>query len=722
MTAGTRPLAIGAALPRVDGPEKVTGSARYAYEQPPPGHPYGEPVYVHPLQADIARGRVDAIDTERANAVEGVLAVLTHRSAARLADTGDRELAVLQSDRVAFRGQFIGAVLADTPETARHAAALVSVDYAQEPHDTELLADHPGLYAPEHVNPSFETDTDEGDVDKAMAAAMVKVDRTYTTPMEHNNPMEPHTTVAVWHTSDDEAPDDEASAGSVAGASPEAPVRLTLYASTQGAHSVRKTLAPMFGLVPDQLRVVSPHVGGGFGSKGMPHAHDVLAALCARAVPGRIVKLAVTRQQMFSLTGHRTPTIQRVRLGADVAGRLDAVAHEVVERTSTVKEFAEQTACGTRMMYAAPHRRTTHRLAALDVPVPSWMRAPGEAPGIFALEVAMDELAEAAGLDPIELRVRNDPSADPETGKPWSGRHLVRCLAEGARHFGWQHRNPAPGARREGDELVGLGVAASTYPYYAPQGSRARVRYDGEGHWNVAIGAADIGTGSRTVLTQIAADALECPAASVTVELGDTRLPMATVAGGSAGTAAWGATVVAAAHAFRAAHGERPQPGAEAHGGAEAHPDTKRFAVHSFGAQFAEVRVDADTGEIRVPRLLGVFSVGRIINPVTARSQFIGGMTMGLSMALHEHSVLDHRTGHVVNHDFAGYHIATHADALGIEAHWLDEDDPHTNPMGARGIGEIGIVGCPAAIVNAVHNATGLRVRDLPITPDKLLH
>lgn len=709
MTAGTRPRAIGAALTRVDGPEKVRGSAPYAYEQPPAGHPYGDPAYVHPLQSGIARGRVVAVDTARATDVDGVLAVLTHENAARLADTSDRELAVLQSGEVAFRGQFIGAVVAATPEAARHAASLVTVDYAAEPHDTELRADHPGLYTPDQVNPAFASDTDEGDVDGALATAAVTVDRTYTTPMEHNNPMEPHTTVAVWHPE---------GAGSTDGA---AAVRLTLYASTQAAHSVRRMLAPMFGLEPAQLRVVSPHVGGGFGSKGMPHAHDVLAGLCARAVPGRPVKLALTRQQMFSLAGHRTPTIQRLRLGADAGGRLTAISHEAVEHTSTIKEFAEQTACATRMMYAAPNRRTSHLLAALDVPVPSWMRAPGEAPGVFALEVAMDELAEAAGLDPIELRVRNDPPADPESGKPWSGRHLVRCLAEGARRFGWRERGPAPGARREGDELVGLGVAASTYPYYAMPGSRARVRYDGDGRWTVGIGAADLGTGARTVLAQIAADALDCEVASVTVRLGDTDLPMATVAGGSAGTASWGATVVGAADAFRAAHGRDPRPGAEAEGEAADNPDAQRFSAHSFGAQFAEVRVDADTGEIRVPRLLGVFSVGRVVNPVMARSQFIGGMTMGLSMALHEHSVLDHRTGQVVNHDFAGYHIASHADVLGIEALWLDEDDPHTNPMGARGIGEIGIVGTAAAIVNAVHNATGLRVRDLPVTPDKLL-
>lgn len=691
-----RPRAVGTPMPRLDGPAKVTGTARYAFEQP-----LEDPLYVHPLQATIARGRVLAVDAEAAADCPGVACVLTHHDAPRLEDTSDGELAVLQSGQVAFRGQFVGAVVAKTPETARHAASMVRISYAEEPHDTELRADRDDLYAPDAVNPTFATDSDQGDVDAAMAEAPVSVDLTYTTPMQHNNPMEPHTTVAVWQPGSD--------------------VRLLLYASTQGAHTVRTTLAPLFGLADDQVRVVSPHVGGGFGSKGMPHAHDVLAALCAKAVPGRPVKLALTRQQMFPLAGHRTPTIQHLRLGSGADGRLTAVAHEVVERTSRVKEFAEQTATATRMMYAAPNRRTSHRLAVLDVPVPSWMRAPGECPGIFALECAMDELAVACGLDPIELRVRNDPPDDPETGRPWSGRKLVECLREGARRFGWDRRPAAPGTRREGAELVGLGVASATYPYYSARGSEALVRYDGEGHWTVRIGAADLGTGTWTTLTQIAADALDCAPEDLTLLIGDTALPPATVAGGSSGLASWGSTVVAAVRAFRDEHGAAPDPGAASRAGTPKNPDQKKYALHSFGAQFAEVRVDADTGEVRVPRMLGIFSAGRIVNPRTARSQFIGGMTMGLSMALHEHGVLDPRTGHVVNDDFADYHIASHADARDIDAGWLDEEDPHANPMGLRGIGEIGIVGSPAAVLNAVFNATGIRVRDLPITPDKLL-
>ncbi len=694
MTVDTR--AVGTPLQRLDGPAKVTGTAPYAYEQP-----VEKPLYVHPLQSVIARGRIVSVAIEDAAAVDGVVAVLTPRNAARLEDTGDAELAVLQSDEVAFRGQFVGAVVAETPQTARYAAGLVDIAYQEQPHRTELDPDGAGLYTPEKVNPAFPSDTDDGDVDAALRDAATSTDHTYRTPMEFNNPMEPHTTVAVWD-----------SAGQV---------RLTLYDSTQGAHSVRRVLAPLFGLEERQIRVIAPHVGGGFGSKGTPHAHDVLAAMCARAVGGRPVKLALTRQQMFSLAGHRTPTIQRVRLGADAGGRLTAVCHEVVEHTSTVKEFAEQTAVATRMMYAAPNRRTAHRLAPLDVPVPSWMRAPGETPGLFALEVAMDELAVACGLDPVELRARNDPERDPESGKPWSGRRLVECLRDGARRFGWERRT-APGARREGRQLVGLGVAAATYPCYGMPGSQAMVRHDGDGRYTVQIGAIDLGTGTWTALTQIAADELGCPVQDVHLAIGDTDLPAATVAGGSAGITSWGSTVVSAVRAFRAAHGVDPRPGAEALGEMpQGYPDYDHYAVHSFGAQFTEVRVDVDTGEIRVPRMLGVFSVGRVINPRTARSQFLGGMTMGLSMALHEVGVLDHHTGHVVNHDFAEYHIAAHADVADVEAVWFDEEDPHANPMGSRGIGEIGIVGAAASVVNAVYAATGIRVRELPVTADKLL-
>ncbi|MBA0053968.1 xanthine dehydrogenase family protein molybdopterin-binding subunit [Streptomyces sp. AJS327] len=701
------PRSIGTSPRRLDGMAKATGHAPYAYEYDPVQLPAA--AHVFPVRATVARGVVERIDATEALAVEGVLEVLTHENATRLADTDDGELAVLQTPRVAFRGQFVGAVIAETPEVAREAAGLVRPVYAEQPHETELRADSRELYTPAHVNPAFPTDTEQGDPEGALAASERSVDVTYRTPMEFNNPMEPHTTVAVWF-----LPDSEADGGE----------HLTLYDSTQGPHTVRATLAPLFGLAAARVRVVAQHVGGGFGSKGMPHAHNVLAALAARAVPGRPVKLALTRQQLFSLAGHRTPTVQRVRLGCDATGRLSVIRHDAIEHTSRVKEFAEQTAVATRMMYAAPHRSTSHRLAALDVPVPSWMRAPGEAPGMFALECALDELAERCGLDPIDLRIRNDPETNPDDGKPWSGRRLAECLRTGAGRFGWRDR-AAPGSRREGDWLVGLGVAAATYPGYGGEGSSATVEHrrdaGGVERFSVRIGAADLGTGARTALSQIAADALDCPLSAVQLELGDTELPPATVAGGSSGITCWGSTIVSAARAFRAEHGPAPRPGSRTTADMPQNRDRERYSVHSFGAQFAEVRVHRDTGEIRVPRMLGVFSAGRIINPMTARSQFIGGMTWGLSMALFEVGVFDHRTGHVVNQDFAEYHIPSCADVGDIEAVWLDEEDPHANPMGSRGIGEIGIVGSPAAVVNAVYNATGVRVRELPVTPDKMI-
>jgi xanthine dehydrogenase YagR molybdenum-binding subunit len=693
MTELLEPRAIGRDLVRRDGVAKVRGTATYAYETP-----VERPAYAHPVQATIARGRVTAMDTAAAEALAGVLAVLTVSNAERLASTEDAELAVLQSDEVGFRGQLIGVVVAETSELARQAADLVRVSYDERPHDSVLSVDRDDLYAPEQVNAGYETDTAEGDVAAAVAAAEVTLEQTYSTAMYHNNPLEPHATTALWDPSGDGF--------------------LTLWDSTQGVHPDRSAVCEVLGLAEEQVRVVCPYVGGGFGSKGTPHANVVLTAMAARALPGRPVKLALTRQQMFTLAGYRTPTIQRVQLAADRTGRLSAIAIDVVEQTSRIKEFAEQTGVPARMMYASPNRRSTHRLAALDVPVPSWMRAPGECPGMFGPEVAMDELAETLGVDPIELRVRNEPEVDPETGKPWSSRHLVECLREGAERFGWADRPPP--RHRDGDWLVGTGVASSVYPTMRQATSTATIRYE-DGRYVAEIGAADLGTGTWTTLPQIAADALDVPVEDVEVRIGDTRYPVASVAGGSSGLNTWGSAVVVAAREFRGKFGPRPEDGDETSGAVDQAAQDEDHASYAFGAQFVAVRVHADTGELRVPRLLGVFAAGRIVNPRTARSQFVGGMTMGLSMALHENSVWDPRVGQVANHDLAEYHVTVNADVGDVQAHWLDEHDPYVNAMGTKGIGEIGIVGTAAAVVNAVHRATGVRVRHLPVTLDKLL-
>ncbi len=693
-----RPRTVGADQERADARDKVLGRAPYAFE-----HPMKRPCYAHAVLSAVPRGRITAVDTEAARQEDGVITVLTYENAERLASTDDAELAILQEPEVAFRGQIVGAVVAETPEAAREAASLVRISYAEEAHASELKPGESELYRPETANGGAGTDSELGDLDAAMEAAQadpgaIALDETYVTAMTHCNPMEPHATIAVWQ-------GDE----------------LTLYDSSQSVHGHRDTLAEVFGLDRARVHMICPYVGGGFGSKGEPHAHSVLAALAARAVPGRPVKFALTRQQMFTLVGYRTPTYQRVRLAAGADGRLTGIGMDAVEQTSRIKEFAEQSANPTRTMYAAPHRRTTHRLAALDVPVPSWMRAPGECPGMFGPEVAMDELAERLGLDPVELRIRNDAPSDPETGKPFSSRNLVACLREGARRFGWQDRDPRPGVRRDGRWLTGTGVASSAYPVNRQPGSVAAVHYRDDGRYRVDIAAADLGTGAWTVLAQIAADALDVPYDRVELRIGDTALPKATVAGGSSGTAMWGSAIVAAAQTFRKRHGHDPSPGDHAQAETPGNPHAERFAMHAFGAQFVEVRVDADTGEVRVPRLLGVFAAGRIINPRTARSQLIGGMTMGLSMALHEETVTDPRYGLLVNHDLANYHITANADVQRIEAHWIDEDDPYVNPLGAKGVGEIGITGTAAAVVNAVRHATGVRVREVPVTLDKVL-
>jgi xanthine dehydrogenase YagR molybdenum-binding subunit len=680
--------AIGAALDRIEGREKVTGAAKYAYEYDHDGVAYAAIV-----QATIAKGEIRSLDATDALALPGVLAVLSHENAPPLHRVDDVELALFQSSRVGYRGQVVAAVVAESYETARQAERLVRVEYAAEPHDVELRVDHPLLYKPARINPAFETDTEQGDFETAFAAAEVTVDHTYATPAVHNNPMEPHATLAAW--------DGDA---------------VTLYDSNQGPTRVQETVAEVFGLELEQVRVVAPHVGGGFGSKGWVRPHVILAVMAARHVD-RPVKVAVTRQQMFALTGYRTPTIQRLRLGAGRDGRLTAVAHDVVEQSSTVREFAEQTAVATRMMYAAPNLRTTHRLGRLDVPTPFWMRAPGKCPGMYALESAMDELAIELALDPIELRVRNEPELDPETRHRFSSRNLVACLREGAERFGWNGRDPTPGRRHDGRWLLGTGVAASSHPANR-RPSQASALLEPDGTYVVRLAAADIGTGARTALTQIAADALHVEPGSVRVEIGDTSFPPAPGAGGSLGTSSWGPAVAKACRELRS----RTDIGREVRVDTTEDVEAdERLARYAFGAQFAEVRADPETGEVRVSRLLGVFAAGRIINATTARSQLIGAMTMGLGMALLEESLLDPRFGDYVNHDLASYHVPVSADVEEIEAVWIEEDDPRVNPIGAKGIGEIGIVGTAAAIANAVHHATGIRIRDLPIRPDKLI-
>ncbi|WP_329391062.1 xanthine dehydrogenase family protein molybdopterin-binding subunit [Streptomyces sp. NBC_01716] len=692
----SRERALGSAAVRIEGLAKVGGTARYSAEHTPPGC-----LYAWVVPAAVAKGRITSIDTAAALAEPGAVAVLTHENAQHVSAPDDATLGMLRDDRVPHRGWIIAVAVGETLEAARATADAVRVSYAAEEHDVVLTADHPGLYAPEVANGGYPGTRERGDFDTVYAAAPVTVDVTYSMDPTHNHPMEPHASVAQWHDG-----------------------RLTVYDSSQGSSVVRETLASLFSLDPAQVTVISDHVGGGFGSKGTPRPQPVLAALAARHV-GRPVKLALHRSQLAAVVGHRPPTIQRVRFGADQDGVISALAHEMVSYTSTVKEFVEQAATSARTMYTSPHSRTVHRVTALDVPTPSWMRAPGEAPGMYALESAMDELALAVGVDPVELRVRNDPSHEPDSGRPYSSRHLVECLREGARRFGWGDRDPRAGLRREGRFLVGSGVASASYPVFILP-STAEARADANGGFLVRVNATDIGTGARTVLAQIAADALHAPFERVRIVIGDSDLPTAPLAGGSAGTGSWGWSVDKACRALRArideVGGTVPSEGLSA--SADTTEDVAagtEFARHAYGAHFAEVQVDTDTAEIRVRRMLGVYAAGRILNPRTARSQFIGGMTMGLGMALMEGATIDPVAGDFVERDLASYHVPAHADVRSLEAYWIEEDDRHLNPMGSKGIGEIGIVGTAAAIGNAVRHATGVRLRELPMLPDRLL-
>ncbi|MFJ2262971.1 xanthine dehydrogenase family protein molybdopterin-binding subunit [Streptomyces sp. NPDC087844] len=688
--------ALGAPAERREGRDKVTGSARYAAEQTDPGR-----VHAWPVIAGIARGTVRTVDAGAALALPGVLAVLTHENAPRLAPADDPTLFVLQDPRVPHHGWFVALVVGETLEAARAGAAAVRVEYDVEEHDITLTDDHPGAYTPEDANGGFPARREQGDPESAFAASEIRVDAHYRVPPLHNHPMEPHAATARW--------DDG---------------RLVVHDSSQGATTVRATLASLFALSEDDVTVISEHVGGGFGSKGTPRPHVVLAVMAARET-GRPVTVALPRRFLPAIVGHRAPTLHRLRLGATADGTLTSSLHEVTTHTSRVKEFVEQAAVPSRIMYAAPHRLSSHRVVALDVPSPSWMRAPGEAPGMYVLESAMDELAVAAGLDPVELRITNEPDTEPDSGKPFSSRHLVECLREGARRFDWAARDPRPRSRSEGPLLVGTGVASATYPVMAsPAQAEAHARPDGG--FVVRINATDIGTGARTVLAQVAADALGVPLDRVHAEVGNSDLPSAPLAGGSSGTASWGWAVHEACTRLASTLAEHPGPLPDA--GLRTHADTagtadadSPYSRHAFGAHFAEVTVDTVTGEVRVRRLLGVYAAGRILNARTARSQFIGAMTMGLGMALTEGSTLDAASGDFVESDLASYHVPVHADVPDIEAHWIDEDDPHLNPMGSKGIGEIGIVGTAAAIGNAVHHATGVRHRELPLTPDRVL-
>ena len=732
---------IGAPLDRVDGPLKVCGQAHYTGDLALPRMAHAVLV-----TSTIASGRVLRIDAGAAERAPGVVMVLTHLNAMRLPEGGraavqppaGRVLALLQDDQVAYSNQPIAVVVAETIEQANGAAALVRASYERTAARLDFEAERRNEYPPGKVNDG-PPDTRRGDLEAGLQAAAYRLDAAYTTPMQHHNPMEPHATLASW--------DGE---------------RLSIEDSTQYVAGVRRTVAKTLGIAPELVHVRSSFVGGAFGGKGSAWSHVVLAAMAARQV-GRPVRLVLLRPQLFGPVGGRPCTAQAIRAGADAQGRLTALEHRSTSSTSVIEDWVEASAVVTRMLYASRAVVTAHRLVRLNVGTPTFQRAPGESTGMFALESAMDEMAIAAGLDPIEFRLRNDAQRDEQKNAPYSSKALSECYRVGAERMAWSRRSATPGALRDGHWLVGLGCASATRPAKRSP-CAARVRITADGRALVQSSTAELGTGTYTVMAQVAADALGLPVERVRFELGDTSLPEAPISAGSMTMESVGSAIAAAcanarerlvalaiADADSPLHGATPadvaiedgwlrssaDPGRRdnvavllsrqggvplvADGDSRPGAEDRQYSMNSFGAVFAEVHVDRDLGLIRVPRIVGRFGAGRIVNVKTARSQLLGGVVWGLGMALTEESVLDPRSGRFVNANLAEYHVMVNADIGDIDVDFVPEADPHVNSLGAKGLGEVSMTGVAGAVANAVFNATGRRVRDLPITLDKLI-
>ncbi len=731
---------IGTSVSRLDGTFKVQGTAQFAAEFAIPGMAYAALAY-----STIARGRITAIATQAAEAAPGVVLVMTHRNAPRMnapavfgsspTAVGPSDLPIMQDDRVHWNGQPIALVLAETQEQADHAASLLVTTYAEEPSITSFAAakaegPKPGLFMGQPLVNEI------GDADAMLEAAPHRVDHVYRTPWHNHNAIEPHAATIVW--------DDD---------------RLILQDASQMVAAQAQTIADVFDLKTDQVRLTSPYVGGGFGGKGL-WDHQILGAAAARLAE-RAVRITLSREGVYRIVGGRSLTEQRVAIGADADGRFKALLHTGVAAMTPHNNMPEPFILGTRAGYAADSIRLSVETVKMNMLANTFMRAPGESVGTFALESAIDELAVALDMDPIALRLRNEPDKDPTSGLPFSSRHITEAWRTGAERFGWAARSSVPGTRREGEWLVGMGCATGTYPYYRMPGAVARITLGADGHALVEVSAHEMGMGTSTTTAMVAADRLGLPLDHVSVAYGDTLIPGAIMAGGSQQTAAIGAAVIAAHNALVAdllklAGNDSPlaglsakDVGSEDGGLASLEDPTRResyvsilaraqrdavmvteagspplelmhWSMHSHSAIFCEVRVNAVTGETRVARVLGSFDCGRILNPKTARSQFRGGIIMGLGMALMEETQFDERKGRIMNPSLAEYHVPVHLDVPEIDVIWTDIPDPHT-PMGAHGIGEIGITGVAAAVANAVYNATGKRVRDLPLTLDKLL-
>ncbi len=691
----TQPL-IGAPRSRVEGPQKVTGKAVYTGDLHLPGM-----LHAVVVTSTIANGRIVSIDDSTARAADGVIEIMTHRNAPRVnpKKTGENDslLFLLQNTDVQFDRQPVAVVIADTFAQAFHAAGTVHVEYAGEHPVTHLDAGQ--TYVPERIfgEPSNRR---RGCAEPAFSAAPVRVRQTYRTPTEHHNPLEPHGTVAHW--------DGEF---------------LTLHDSTQWAFGVRRRIAAIFGIDPKYIRVKVPFVGGAFGSKGQPWSHVALAAMAARLV-NRPVKLLATRPQMFGWVGHRPQTEQTMSLGADRSGVLQSVVHDVTAETSVADEFVE--ACGvfSRDLYAVANYAMSHELRRLNISKPTYQRGPGESTGSFAMESAMDELAYELNIDPLELRVRNYSENNPDSGKPYTSKNLLTCYRLAAEKFNWPQRNPQVRSMRDGRMLVGMGMATASRGSFRSAAS-VRIAMQPDGSVIVQSGTIEQGTGSPTVFAQLAAEILDVPFEGVRFEFGDTALPEAPLAAGSQTAASVGSAVVEAARELRkrlaAAGGRIPASGIDVTLTSQPTEEEEAYAEQSFGAHFAQVAVDPDLGIVRVTRYVAAFDGGRILNEKTARSQYLGSIVWGISMALFEKTRYDLRSGRIMNANLSEYLVPTNADIPDVEIVMPPADDAHVNPAHVKGIGEVGITGAAAAVANAVYHATGIRVRDLPITPEKLL-
>lgn len=708
---------VGQPVDRIDGPLKTSGQAPYAYEH----HDIAPNAAVgYVVGAAIAKGAITAMDTDLARRAPGVLAIVTAQNAGKLGKGKMNTATLLGGPEIQHYHQAIAVVVANTFEEARAAAKLIRVQYARAPGAYDLAALRDNGASGKHI-----PKTDTGDFDAAFAEAPVKIDTTYTTPDQSHAMMEPHASLAVWKGD-----------------------KLTLWTSNQMIAWGRSDVARTLGIPKENVRLMSPYIGGGFGGKLFVRADALLAALAAREA-GRPVKVALPRPLVINNTTHRPATIQRIRLGAGRDGKLTAISHESWSGDLPDGQ-PEEAVQQTKLLYAGANQHTALNLMTLDLPEGNAMRAPGEAPGMMALEIAIDEMAEALDMDPVQFRVVNDTQVDPtDPSRPFSRRRFVECLQTGARHFGWDKRDPKPGARREGQWLIGLGVA-SAFRNNLVTKSAARVRLDATGRVIVETDMTDIGTGSYTIIAQTAAEMLGVPLSRVVVRLGDSSFPVSAGSGGQWGANSSTAGVYAACEKLRARvverlgfdaagavfadgmvtdAGGRSAPLVRAASGGDLVAEDaiefgdldKKFQQSTFGAHFVEVAVDAATGETRVRRMLAVCAAGRILNPKTARSQVIGAMTMGVGAALMEELAVDHRLGYFVNHDLASYEVPVHADIPRQEVIFLDEDDPVSSPMKAKGVGELGLCGVAAAIANAVYNATGVRVRDYPVTLNKLL-